>query len=90
MPEAIFDLQKESFFDVYGIGREQIRLIGLAELFGGLTVWFWAKHWIAQVGLSVLIAVTAGAIFFHAVYDEVFQARPAIIMFVLSSLMLFF
>lgn len=88
VPEKIFTMQKEQYFDKYGIDRNGIRAIGLAEYFGGITVWFWSVHPIALVGLAVLVIVTAGAISYHLRHDTPQEAAPAIVMFILSVALL--
>ena len=42
--------QTARFFDVYGLTRPMVVMIGLAELFGALTVNFHRRHWIGLVG----------------------------------------
>lgn len=85
IPEKMFKQQKKMFFDKYGIDRKGIRSIGFAELFAGLSVWFWVPYpQVARTGAVALIMITAGAIFFHYVYDEEPAAQPAIMMCVLS------
>ena len=90
VPEQMFKTQKEMFFDNYGIGRNGIRAIGLGELFGGVTVWFWTIfNPIALVGLVVLVFTTAGAMYYHWRFDSLLKmGAPAIVMFLLSSALL--
>ncbi len=90
IPEQMFKMQKETFFDNYGIDRNGIRAIGLVELFGGVTVWFWTiMNPLALVGLAVLLCTTAGAMYYHWRYDSLFKmGAPAIVMFVLSGILL--
>lgn len=88
VPEKMFNMQKERYFDQYGIDRNGIRAIGLAEYFGGITVWFWSVHPIALAGLAVLVIVTGGAIFYHLRYDTPQEAGPAIVMLTLSGTLL--
>ena len=91
VPASVYNMQKESYFDVYGVNRTQIRLIGLAELFGGVTIWLWATpfQWVAQIGLATLIMVTIGAMYFHSRYDSLLDdGIGAVVQFGLSSAVL--
>lgn len=62
--------QTARFFDVYGLTRPMVVMIGLAELFGALTVNFHRRHWIGLVGGAVLLVVSTGALRFHLTYDS--------------------
>ena len=62
--------QTARFFDVYGLTRPMVIMIGLAELFGALTVNFHRRHWIGLVGAGVLLVVSTGALRFHLTYDS--------------------
>lgn len=86
-PSKLFDYQFETYFKKFGIGRGQVRLIGFAELFGAIAIWF-QQSIVGQVGLATLIIVTLGAIFFHFSYGSVKDAIPAIVMLILSSVTL--
>ena len=91
VPKNIFTMQKETYFDNYGISRIQMRLIGLLELFGGMAIWFWATQyqWLAQIGMAVLVIVTLGAMSFHARFDSLTKdGMPAIIQFTLNAVLL--
>ncbi|MFK7801201.1 MAG: DoxX family protein [Anaerolineae bacterium] len=84
-PKKLFKEQKKLYFDKYGIDRKGIRSIGFAELMAGLSVWFWVPYpMVARTGAVALVLITAGAIFFHYVYDEEPAAQPAILMCILS------
>ena len=92
-PATIFKEQKENYFDNYGINRTQIRLIGLLEVIGAIAVWFWSSNMsqIALFGNLLLMAVTAGAMFFHSKYDSLTKdGLPAIIQFVLNAVLVGF
>ena len=91
VPKKVFTSQKEAHWDQYGLTRNQVRLIGFAELFGAVTIWFWATPylWLAQSGMVVLMIVTAGAMSFHARYDSVTkEGLPAIMQFSLNGMLL--
>lgn len=91
VPTKLFEEQKEIYMGRYGLSRTQVRLIGLLEIFGGLTILLWATPylWLAQIGMATLVFVTVGAISFHARYDSVFKdGLPAVIQFVLNSSLL--
>ena len=63
-PARIFDNQMTTYFDAYGISRDLVRMIGVAELFGGMTIWLHRRHWVGLAGAATLVVVTSGAIVF--------------------------
>ena len=84
-PRKMFKEQKKQFFDNYGIDRKGIRSIGFAEVFGGIAVLFWnANLMFALTGGIALVMITAGATYFHFVYDKKPAPQAAITMLVLS------
>lgn len=84
-PKKIFKEQKKQYFDKYGIDRRGIRSIGFGELFGGIAVLFWAANeTIALTGAIALVMITAGATFFHLVYDDKPAPQAAITMLLLT------
>ena len=90
-PAALFKEQKESYFDNYGIGRNQIRLIGLVEVVSAVLLLFWATQygWLSQLSMVALMCVTVGAMYFHNRYDSLVKdGLPAIIQFVLNATLL--
>ncbi len=88
-PPKLFKEQKKKFFDKYGIDRKGIRSIGFAEIMGGVAVLFWNQNvLVARTGAITLLLVTAGAIYFHFVFDKKPEPQAAITMFVLSAVFL--
>ena len=84
--EKIYKEQKKKFFDNYGIDRKGIRSIGFAELISGVALLFWSRN--LNVGLTAAIAlllITAGAAYFHLVYDEKPAPQAAITLFALVA-----
>lgn len=89
-PEALYQEQK-AMWDHFGLTRTHVVLIGLAELFGGLSVWLWATQFqpVAQAGLAGLIVVTAGAMFYHYRDNALIKdGFPAIMQFIFSTTIL--
>ena len=84
-PAGIFDNQMTTYFDAYGISRDLVRMIGVAELFGGMTIWLHRRHWVGLAGAATLVVVTSGAIVFHFRYDTAREAVPALVMWLLSG-----
>lgn len=68
--------QTRFFFDRYGLTRQMVVMIGVAEIFGGLTVSLHRIRWIGLLGAAVLLTVSIGALFFHLRYDT-FQTGMA-------------
>ena len=87
-PHAMFEYQLENYFIAYGLNRQIMFLIGLAELIGAVTIWYHRTHWIGLVGAAVLVVVTTGAIVFHLRFDTGREAVPAVVMLVLSGYVL--
>ena len=86
IPKKSFKQQKKQFFDNYGIDRKGIRSIGFAELIAGIAIWFWSSTpFVAQSAAFSLILITAGATFFHFVYDKEPAPQLAIGMLILST-----
>ena len=58
VPTKLFEEQKEIYMGRYGLSRTQVRLIGILEIFGGLTILLWAtvrKHY-ARINRSISFA----------------------------------
>ena len=84
-PKKMFKEQKKKFFDKYGIDRSGIRSIGIAEVLGGVAILFWSVNLrVALSGGIALIFITAGATYFHFVYDKKPEPQAAITMLVLT------
>lgn len=91
VPASLYESQRVIHQERYGLTRTQVRLIGLLELFGGLSILLWATQWqwLAQLGMAALIVVTVGAMTFHYRYDSVTKdGMPALIQFALNCLLL--
>jgi len=67
---AMLENQTTRFFNVYGLTRPMVVMIGLTELFGALTVSFHRRHWIGLAGAAALFLVSTGALYFHLQYDR--------------------
>ena len=92
VPKALFEEQKAQIVGTYGISRNAMRLIGIAELLGALLVLAGLSPNFtpfAQVGNIILMVVTAGAMSYHSRYDSVTKdGLPAIIQFALNAILL--
>ncbi len=79
----VFEIQLE-MFNSYGLNRQIMFLVGCAELFGAIAIWFQGSPFGALGALAILGAST-GAIFFHLVYDTWKDGVPAMITWALSA-----
>lgn len=68
----------------YGINPAGLKLIGLMELFGAVTIWF-QDHWIAPLGALTILAASLGAIVCHYIWDTWRESVPASITAPLSA-----
>ena len=87
-PESMFEVQMTEYFIPFGLNRQIAFLIGLAELFGSIAIWFHRKHWIGLVGAATLVVVTFGALGFHLVFDTFRKGTAALVMLIWSTLIL--
>ncbi len=87
-PQSVIEFQMTEYFIPFGLNRQRAFLIGMAELFGSITIWFHRKHWIGLVGAATLVVVTSGALTFHLTFDTFQQGTPALVMLILSALIL--
>lgn len=79
----VFEIQLE-MFESYGLNRQIMFLVGCAELFGAITIWF-QSSWIGPLGALVLLGTSVGAIFCHLVFDTWKQGVPAMVTLALSG-----
>ena len=82
--------QTRFFFDPYGLTRQMVVMIGVAEIFGGLTVSLHRVHWIGLLGAAILLTVSIGALFFHLRYDTFQTGMAAFRTMTLSAFVLSF
>ena len=90
-PKKLFETQKLSYVEKYGLSRGAITAIGVCEVAAALAILLWSTDmaWVAQVGHIVLMVVTAGAMYYHNKYDSVTKdGLPAIIQFGLNTALL--
>lgn len=85
LPASMFEHQMTEYLLEYGMNRQIAFLIGLAELFGAVTIWFHRSRWIGIVGAGTLVVVTAGALFFHLTFDTFRDGILALVMLILSA-----
>ncbi|OLQ74363.1 hypothetical protein BIT28_09320 [Photobacterium proteolyticum] len=81
--KMIFDKQL-AFFHSYGLNRQFMFLVGLAELFGGIAIWFQGSFW-GVLGALALAGTSMGAIVCHLRFDTWKDGIPAMITLLLSS-----
>ena len=82
----VFEIQLE-MFKSYGLNRQIMFLVGCAELFGAIAIWF-QSSWIGPMGALALFGTSIGAIFCHLVFDTWKQGIPAMVTGVLSAVVL--
>lgn len=87
-PEPLFEVQMTWYFIPFGLNRQIAFLIGLAELFGSIAIWFHRKHWIGLVGAATLVLITSGVLGCHLVFDTFREGTAALVMLILSALIL--
>ena len=79
----VFEIQLE-MFNSYGLNRQIMFLVGCAELFGAIAIWFQGS-WLGPLGALALLGTSIGAIFCHLVFDTWKQGIPAMVTGVLSA-----
>lgn len=84
----IFDKQL-AFFHSYGLNRQVMVVVGLAELFGGLAIWF-QSSFLGTLGALALLGTSLGAIICHLRFDTWKDGIPAMITLSLSSMIVYF
>lgn len=86
--KMIFDKQL-AFFHSYGLNRQVMVVVGLAELFGGLAIWFQSSLF-GTLGALALLGTSLGAIICHLRFDTWKDGIPAMITLSLSSMIVYF
>ncbi|MGF1714913.1 DoxX family protein [Photobacterium chitinilyticum] len=86
--KMIFDKQLV-FFHSYGLNRQVMVVVGLAELFGGLAIWFQSSLF-GTLGALALLGTSLGAIICHLRFDTWKDGIPAMITLSLSSMIVYF
>ena len=87
MPKRMADFQLEAFFHRFGYDRTFMRRVGIGELFGAITVWFWNTHWIATAGAGLLVFITASALAHHFRFKTVQTSAPAAVMLISTAIL---
>ena len=82
----IFEIQLD-MFESYGFNRQIMFLVGCAELFGAIAIWF-QSSWIGPLGALALLGTSAGAILCHLVFDTWKEGIPAMVTGTLSAIVL--
>ncbi len=80
--KKVFTIQLGMFVK-YGFNRQIMFLVGLAELFGAIAVWFQGSY-ISVIGALVIFTTSSGAIICHLIFDTWKDGIPALITLVLS------
>lgn len=73
----IFETQLAMFIK-YGLNRQIMALVGFAELFGAIAIWFQGS-WIGTLGALSLLGTSVGAIGCHLIWDTWKDGVPAMI-----------
>jgi len=79
----IFETQL-AMFHKYGLNRQIMMLVGFAELFGAVLIWFQGS-WPGTLGALALLGTSAGAIACHLIWDSWKEGVPAMITGALSA-----
>lgn len=79
----IFETQLAMFLK-YGLNRQIMALVGFAELFGAVAIWFQGS-WLGTVGALALLGTSIGAIGCHLIWDSWKDGVPAMITGALSA-----
>lgn len=86
--KMIFEKQLE-FFHSYGLNRQIMALVGVAELFGAVAIWF-QSSFLGPLGALALLGTSLGAIFFHLRFDTWKDGIPAMMTLSLSGMVIYF
>ena len=82
--KMIFETQLAMFIK-YGLNRQIMALVGGAELFGAIAIWFQGS-WIGTLGALALLGTSVGAIGCHLIWDTWKDGIPAMITGTLSAI----
>ncbi|MCG7585575.1 DoxX family protein [Photobacterium sp. OFAV2-7] len=86
--KMIFEKQL-AFFHSYGFNRQFMFLVGLAELFGAIAIWFQGSL-LGVLGALALAGTSLGAIVCHLRFDTWKDGIPAMVTLLLSSMVVYF
>ena len=81
--KTIFETQRDMFIK-YGLNRTIMAVVGFVELFGAIAIWFQGSL-IGSLGALAIVATSAGAIFFHLIFDTWKDGIAAMITVTLSA-----
>ncbi|MBO9453042.1 DoxX family protein [Tropicibacter sp. R16_0] len=81
--KKVFEIQLD-MFKSYGLNRQIMFLVGCAELFGAIAIWFQGS-WVGPLGALALLGTSIGAIFCHLFFDTWKQGVPAMVTGVFSA-----
>ena len=80
----IFETQLAMFVK-YGLNLQFMLIVGFAELFGAVTIWFQGS-WLGTIGALTLLVTSVGAIGCHLIWDSWKEGIAAMVSGVLSAL----
>lgn len=80
----IFETQLAMFIK-YRLNRQVMALVGVAELFGAIAIWFQGS-WIGTLGALALLGTSVGAIGCHLIWDTWKDGVPAMVTGTLSAI----
>ena len=69
----------------YGLTRQIMMLVGFAELFGAIAIWFQGS-WVGTLGALTLLGTSVCAIGCHLIWDTWKEGVPAMITGTLSAI----
>ncbi|WP_419833003.1 DoxX family protein [Endozoicomonas atrinae] len=84
--KKVFSIQLGMFVK-YGLNRQIMFLVGLAELFGAIAVWFQGSY-IGVIGALAIFTTSLGAIICHLIFDTWKDGIPAMVTFLLTGYLL--